>query len=156
MEHQTTTTGTPPTGFGVRLILTILGVAGMVIGAFLDWTGGMAGTNLSVRSLWSQSMGGAATFLTSAGIVMIGLGLIALLGMAAGSGWLTRLAGTLGVITFVLFAIEVFRVKNGARIEIGAWASLVGSIVVVLAGVFGGRRTTVTTINTPPVPPGTI
>ena len=152
MAHQTTTTGTPPASFGVRLILTIIGAAGMVIGAFLDWTGGMAGTNLTVRSLWSRSMTSTATFFTSAGVVMIALGLIALLGMAAGSGWLTRLAGSLGIIAFVLFAIEVYRVASGAAVEIGAWVSLLGSVVVLLAGVFGGRKTTVTTVSTPPPP----
>ncbi len=155
MAYQTTTTGTSPTSFGARLILTIIGAAGMVIGAFLDWTGGMAGTDLTVRSLWSRSMTGAATFFTSAGIVMIALGLIALLGMAAGSGWPTRLAGSLGIVAFVLFAIEVFRMTSGAAVEIGAWVSLLGSVVVLLAGVFGGRRI-VTTVNTPPPPPGTI
>jgi hypothetical protein len=153
MAYQTTTTGTRALSFGARLILTIIGAAAMIVGAFLDWTGGMAGTGLTNKSLWSRSMTAAATFLTSAGAVMIVLGLLALLGMAAGTGWLTRLAGALGVIAFALFAIEVYRIASGAAVQIGAWVSLAGSIVVLLAGILGSRKTTVTTVSTPPAAP---
>jgi hypothetical protein len=35
--------------------------------------------------------------------------LVAVVGLAMGTGWLTRLAGAVAVIGLVLFAIEVYR-----------------------------------------------
>lgn len=89
-------------------------------------------------------MGRAPNFFMSSGAVMIGLGLVALIGLSAGRGWLTRLAGALSIVAFALFAIATFRAPGAQAIDIGAWLCLAGAVVVVLAGWFDGTSTTVT------------
>ena len=57
------------------------------------------------------------------------------MGLAARSGWLTRLAGALGIAGFVLFAIEIYRANMSAsNIGAGAWVALAGSVVTLIAG----------------------
>ncbi|MEA2556510.1 MAG: hypothetical protein QOG88_48 [Actinomycetota bacterium] len=155
MAYRTTTTGTNTSAMGTRAVLTLLGAGGMIVGSFLAWTNTLAGTKIGLRALWTTSTSGEANFFASLGIVMIALGLAAVLSLAFGSGWLTRLAGALGIITVVLFAIEVYRSAGPEELEIGAWVALAGSLVVLFAGLFGGSRTVTTTSETPPSPDGT-
>src|SRR5438309_6450718 len=77
----------------------------------------------------------------AAGFAMVVLGLVALLGLAPRSGWLTRFAGALGIIGFALFAIQVSRAHMTfpGSIDAGAWVSLAGGIVALLGGFFGSR-----------------
>ena len=68
------------------------------------------------------------------------LALLGIVGLAAWTGGLGRLAGALGVAGFVLFAIQVFRASGqhlaglDTRIEIGAWLALAGSVILLIAG----------------------
>jgi hypothetical protein len=121
------------------MVLTLAGAAGMIIGAFMEWVGGTAGTNLSMDAFYRTTFG-TTSLIASAGFAMIVLGLLAIVGLALPTGWLSRLAAVLGIVAFALFAIEVYRVPGGATLQIGAWISLAGSIVVLAAGFFGGRR----------------
>jgi hypothetical protein len=73
------------------------------------------------------------------GFGAIVLGLLALLGLAFRSGWLTRLAGALGIVGFVLVAIELYRANGGQAFQFGAWLALVGGIVALIGGFFGTR-----------------
>ncbi len=68
------------------------------------------------------------------------MALVAIVGMAFGTGWLTRIAGVVGIIGFVLFAVEVYRAAGTNEIGVGAWVSLAGAVLVLIAGFFGGRR----------------
>jgi hypothetical protein len=74
------------------------------------------------------------------GFVFIVLALLGIVGLAARTGGLGRLAGALGIAGFVLLAIQVFRASGqnieglDTRIEIGAWLALAGSVVVLIAG----------------------
>ncbi len=78
---------------------------------------------------------------TSIGSVAIALGLVAVVGLAIRSGWLTRLAGALGVVAFALFAIEVYRSASSLRsIEVGAWVALAGGVIALVGGFFGRPR----------------
>lgn len=152
MAYRTSTTGTDTSASAMRVVLALIGAGGMIIGSFLAWTNNIAGTKISIRALWNTSINGTSNFTSSLGIVTIGLGLIAVLSLALGSGWLTRLAGALGIIAIILFAIEVYRSASSGALEAGAWVSLAGSLVVLLAGLFGGTRTITTTSSTPSPP----
>jgi hypothetical protein len=127
----------------VRLVLSILGAAAMIVGSFLTWVmntdgGSILGTELPLRSLYRPQFTDTSSFVTSAGAVMILLGLIALLGMAGWGGWLTRIAGALGMIELVLVTIEMNRAGLSLPNDIGPgmWVALAGSVVALVGGFF--------------------
>ena len=72
------------------------------------------------------------------------LGLVAILGAAFNTGWLTRLAGALRIIAVALFLIQAYR-GGGLPTEPGAWVALAGSILVLVAGFLGAQVSTVDT-----------
>jgi hypothetical protein len=135
----------------VRVILTLAGAAGLIIGAFMDWVDGRAGVNLGIRALWTTDVRGSGdTFVATVGFAFIVLGLLAIVGLASRSGWLTRLAGALGIAGFVLFAIEVYRANLSASdIGAGAWLALAGSVVTLVAGFMTVWVPATTTDGTP-------
>src|SRR5205814_894429 len=96
----------------VRVILTLLGAAGLIIGSFMRWFRGTVGTKISMK-MYVGSTHPTHELIRSAGAITILIGLIAVLGLAPRSGWLARLAGALGIVAFVLFAIQVYRAPNG-------------------------------------------
>jgi hypothetical protein len=128
----------------VRMVLTILGAGAMIVGSFLTWVvnstnTSVIGTELPFRSFYRPVFDAtAASFVTSAGAVMILLGLLALLGMAGWRGWLTRFAGALGVIGFALIAIQMNRAGLSLPndIGVGLWVTLAGSLVALVGGFF--------------------
>ena len=120
----------------VRLILTIAGAAAMILGAFLEWVNGHDGVDLAFRAYYRPVFANSA-FLMSAGAVVILLGLIALVGLADWGGSLSRIAGALGIVAFVLILISMGRVA-GMELpnDIGeglVW-SVAGSTVVLIGG----------------------
>jgi hypothetical protein len=128
------------TGTVMRIVLTLVGAAMMVFGAFMHWVRGMIGTNLSWKAFYATDLGRAHNFVESMGFVFIVLALLGIVGLAAWTGGLGRLAGALGIAGFALFAIQVFRASGqnleglDTRIEVGAWLALVGSVIVLIAG----------------------
>lgn len=134
-----TTSGTAA-GIGARIALTLLGAAGLIVGAFSDWTRSIQGTKLDMQAFWTTSFRSTGTFVATAGFVMIVVGLVAVVGLAIGTGWLTRLAGAVAVVGFVLFAIEVYRSSADDTIGAGAWIALAGGVVTLIAGFFGPRQ----------------
>jgi len=128
-------------GLIVRIILTLAGAAGLIIGAFLDWFQGNTGVDLDIRAFWQTTLDKqSSTFIETVGFVMIVLGLLAIVGLAPRSGWLTRFAGALGVAGFVLFLIEVYRAdQTVADLRVGAWVALAGGVVALIGGFFGTR-----------------
>jgi hypothetical protein len=139
---MTTTYGTSSssaTAIGARIALTLVGAAGLIVGAFMDWTRSIQGTKLDVQAFWTTNFQSTETFVRSAGFAMIVVGLVAVVGLAMATGWLTRLAGAVAVIGFVLFAIEVYRSSADDMIEVGAWLVLAGGIVTLIAGFVGPR-----------------
>jgi hypothetical protein len=133
---------TPRAGYGglaVRVVLTLVGGLGMVASALLDWVRGAQATDLPVRGLIDVTRN-QGRFVTSVGLALIILGLLAIVGLAPRTGWLTRLAGALGVAAVVLFVIGLYRRDlDLADLEIGGWIALIGSIVVLVGGFFGSR-----------------
>ena len=112
----------------------------MVFGAFMPWVRDVLGTNLSWKAFYSTDIGHAHSFVESVGFVFIVLALLGIVGRAAWTGGLGRLAGSLGIAGFVLVAIQVFRASGqnieglDTMIEIGAWLALAGSVIVLIAG----------------------
>lgn len=141
----------PSTGSGAslagRIALTLVGAAAMIVSAFLDWYRSIAGDNLTVKSLWRTSFSNVGTFTETVGFVLVVLGLVAIVGLAFRSGWLTRLAGALGVVAFALFVIELYRTTASAQVlpGAGAWVAVAASLVTLIGG-FLGTRTRVATI----------
>ncbi len=140
MTIGTTTPTRNTTGTVMRVVLTLVGAGMMVFGAFMPWVQDVLGTNLSWKAFYSMDLGHAHNFVESVGFVFILLALLGIVGLAATTGGLGRLAGALGIAGFVLFAIQVFRASGqnieglDTRIEIGAWLALAGSVIVLIAG----------------------
>ena len=137
--HRTgVTTTRAGSDFG-RLVFTLIGGAALIVGAFLDWTRNTTGENLTNHALVKEEFFTQSDIVKSVGGISILLGLVALVGLVDRTGWLTRLAGALGIVLFVLFAIEVYR-SSQHQVQAGAWLALGGGVVLVLAGLFGGRE----------------
>jgi hypothetical protein len=148
-------------GLTARIILTVLGAAGMIIGAFLPWlafeaeeippTVGLGGIDLKNSIFYSVDDPSGATFIGSAGFVAIVLGVLALLGLAFRTGWLTTLAGVLGIVGFAAVLITLYRVPEASlgvgNVGIGLWIVLAGSVIAVIAGFFGARPRAVTSTS---------
>jgi hypothetical protein len=140
MTRQAVTTRSG-SGLAGRVLLTLLGAAGLVIGAFLDWWQGVVGTDLTNHAYWQESFGTTGNFVQTAGFVSIVLGLLAVVGLASGSGAVSRLAGALAVAAFVLFAIQVYRAEGGLEsLRVGAWMLLGGGVVALIGGFLGRPR----------------
>jgi hypothetical protein len=140
MTIGTTTPTRNTTGTVMRIVLTLVGAGMMVVGAFMAWVRSVLGSNLSWKAFYSTDLVHAHSFVESVGFVFIVLALLGIVGLAAWTGGLGRLAGALGIAGFVLFAIQVFRASGqnieglDTRIEIGAWLALAGSVIVLIAG----------------------
>ena len=129
----------------MRILLTLLGAGGLIVSAFLKWTT-RTGVDTDIRSLWLANRFGTgnATFVKTVGFAVIVLGLLAIIGLAPRSGWLTRLAGAVGLAGFILFVIELYRSTGNvahdvSALQIGAWLELIASIVTLIGGFLGTR-----------------
>jgi hypothetical protein len=131
-----TTTKTSIGGLAGRIALTLAGAALMILGSFLRWVGQLRGTDLSIHALYNEKFHHSGHFFTNVGAVMIGVALLAIIGLAFHTGWLTRVAGALGIVVFVLFAVQLYRGPGGQSIGLGAWVALGGSILTLVAGFF--------------------
>jgi len=140
MHH--TTSRVESTGVTSRILLTALGAAGLIVGAFLNWTRDLQGTHVSWRAVYQDTFGTTDNIVQSIGGVSILVGLIAVLGLADASGWLTRLAGAVGLVGSILFIIQVQR-SSDHGLQIGLWFALIGSVLCVAAGLTGWRNRSV-------------
>lgn len=145
-DERTTVSERPSGGLMVRLVLGIIGAAGMIIGPFLDWAEGVAGTQIEFRAFFSTDVAGEAGLTASVGFTLLILGVIALVGLAFRSGWLTSLAAGLGLLACILLVVTVYRSPGEAGVgdlRIGFWIAAVGSILALIASMFGaGQRAT--------------
>jgi hypothetical protein len=148
-------TARPPASLGIRVILTLAGAAGMILGSFLKWLNDVKGYKGSIRVYYAKTAASNVSFWKSAGGVMIALGLIAVIGLAGRTGWLTRIAGALGVLAFILFAINVYRRSDFSisDFQLGIWLCLAGSLVALVGGFFGSRGVVMAEAPVAPPPP---
>jgi hypothetical protein len=117
-----------------RVLLTLAGAAGLVIGGFLDWWHTTVGTSLDYKAFYQTTFATTDNFVQTAGFVAVVLGLVAVVGLAT-TGWLSRLAGALAIAGFVLYAIQVYRVDTSlSAVSVGAWLMLAGGVVALIGG----------------------
>lgn len=138
-----TTTGRQTANVGARAVLTLLGAAGLIIAAFLNWTDDIDGLDLSWEALYRTEFVTSDDVYSTVGGLSILLGLLLIVSLASWFGGLTRLVGALGIVMFVLFVIEVYRDSESHDIQLGAWVALAGSIIAIIGGFVPVRRTTV-------------
>jgi hypothetical protein len=136
--HRTGYTAARPGLEAGRLILTLLGGAALVVGAFLNWTRDTAATSITNRSLVQMDFTTRSDIVKTVGGISILIGIIAVIGLIDRTGWLSRLAGALGVVLFILFAVEVYRSTNQSM-QVGAWLALAGGIVLIIGGMLAPR-----------------
>lgn len=129
---------TEPVAVGSRVFFTALGALGLILGAFQPWTRNMDGTDLPWGGLSQDTIQPADNAMHTLGAVAIGLGLLAVLGMADATGKLTRTAGSAGIVGLVLFIIQVERSPIHS-IQDGVWLAMAGSVVCVVAGLKAER-----------------
>ena len=141
MVVPTTTTTPPATFIGARVVLTLLGAAGLIVAAFLDWTDGIKGLDLSWNALYKTEFITTDTIYKTVGGLSVLLGLLLIVSLAALFGSFTRLVAALGIVMFVLFAIEIYRDTASHDIQAGAWVALGASIVALFGGFVPARRT---------------
>jgi hypothetical protein len=136
------------TGVFARLALTLVGAGLIVLGAFLDWIRGIPGVDIGWQAFWQTTFSTrTATFVETIGFVVIVIGLLAIIGLSPRSGWLTRFAGALGIVAFVLFTIELVRMAGAQSPGAGAWITLIGSVIALAAGFLGARTVSVTPVQ---------
>jgi hypothetical protein len=110
----------------------------MIVGPFLDWVEGREATSIGIQALWRSDFSDRSSFVQTLGFVFIVLGLLAIVGLAARTGWLTRIAGALGIIELVLVVIEMNRAGLALPDAIGPgiWVALAGSLLALVGGFF--------------------
>lgn len=146
--NEEETTRVQPGGMVARIVLSLLGAAGMIYGAFLDWvleaTSPVRGVDGDWSIFFNPDAGEAASIWTSAGFVIIVLGILAVVGLAFRTGWLTSLSGALAVAGMVLLAITLYRFQDtdlGIQdFGLGAWLIVAGGLLALIGGFFGARR----------------
>jgi hypothetical protein len=133
----------PIASVGSSILTTMVGATGMIVSAFLDWIrpDAIKGVALSNRAYWDVTFGSDERFLRSAGLVAIVVGLVAILGLAVASGWLTRLAGAAGIVGFATFTITMYRAEADlpAALGPGPWFLLGGGLLALFGGFFARR-----------------
>ena len=123
-----------------RLVFTLLGIAALVVGAFLDWQGSQPGYRLTHRSLLHDDFATTSDVTRSVGAISVLIAAVALLSLLDRTGWLARVAGLAGVVLFAMFALQLYR-HFGQHfdpafdaVRAGAWAQAGGGLVVLLGG----------------------
>jgi hypothetical protein len=128
-----------------RLVATLIGVAALVVGAFLNWTPARTGDKLTVRALVQTDFGAHSDIVKTVGGISILIALVALIGLVDRTGWLTRLTGAAALVVFVMFAIEAYRfygdnLGTAVRdVRAGLWLQLAGGLLLLIGGFFGSR-----------------
>jgi hypothetical protein len=136
------------TSTAARVVITLTGAGLMIVGSFMAWIDRAAGTDLSWKAFYETGMGTSKTFVMTVGAVFILLGLLGVLGLAQDTGGLTRAAGALGIVGWVLVAIELYRARSSdvasvaQRLDAGAWIVLAGAFALLIAGFIGTTRAT--------------
>jgi hypothetical protein len=138
----------PASGIGLRVILTLAGAAGLIVSAFTHWISDIRGLDLWLKALVETTFTTTDNRFATVGFVAIVLGLVAVVGLTARFGGLTRLAGALGIVMVILFGIEVYRETSTIEMQEGAWIALGGSVLAVIGGFLGWIPPAATTTET--------
>jgi hypothetical protein len=119
----------------VRAAFAVASVAALAIGVFLDWVNDIPGENLAFESYW-RTPATTTAFFASAGILMIGIAVAGIIGLAFRGGWLLRLAGVVGLAAVLLLLVQLGRadLSIGGDTDEGLWLCLAGSAGLLIAG----------------------
>jgi hypothetical protein len=129
-----------------RVIATLIGALLMIIAAFVDWTPFRSGDELTDKALVQADFSAQDDFVKAVGGICVLIALVALLGLADRSGWVTRLAGAASLVLFVMFVVQAYRFYGNDlgtaldRIQAGPWLVLCAAAVLLLGGFLGARR----------------
>ena len=133
----------PSPWLALRVVLTVAAAVLLLVGSFLEWAGGIDGSELAVQSLWSTDAG-TAGFFSSAGLVTAICGAVIILGLAFRGGWLTRFAGAVALVASPSSVIQMGRAGSLDTLEdvgIGLWFVLAGGVLALIGGFFPSTRT---------------
>lgn len=122
-----------------RILLVVLGAGAMIAAPFLPWVGergqSVAGTEIGVNVFWSASPDFDPGFFASAGLVVLVIGLIALVGVAPGARAFAMLGGMLGVVAAVLVAVSAIRGGlDFGNFRVGLFLAFAGGLVALIGG----------------------
>jgi hypothetical protein len=93
--------------------------------------GPVAGTRTALRAFWNPNLA-RETLFGSAGVVMIGIGIVGLLGVFDRSARLAKIAGVLAIVGFALLLISLMRGTGSVSdIKAGPWLLLAGGVALV-------------------------
>jgi len=130
---------------GGKRILATIGAVALIGGSFLQWIElGLASgltrsgfdLELSVYFDWDE-VGLADSFLLSAGMVTIALGVVALVGIATSRWGLARVVGILAVAAALLLW---FSLANTSDMSLGYWIVAAGAALVTVGGFLPSRQ----------------
>ena len=130
---------------GGKRILATIGAVALIGGSFLQWIElGLASgltrsgfdLELSVYFNWDE-VGLADSFLLSAGMVTIALGVVALVGVAISRWGLARAIGILAVAAAVLLWLSL---ANTSDMSLGYWIVAAGAVLVTVGGFLPSRQ----------------
>jgi hypothetical protein len=127
------TSASTGTSIAGRTLFALIGAGLLILGAFQDWVGNRSGIEIGAQVLFRHVVRKPDALITSVGFLAIVLGLFAVLGLATG-GWLTRLAGALGIAMFVLLVIQLYAGSVQVLPGLGPWLVLTGGVVAVAGG----------------------
>jgi hypothetical protein len=133
----------PSPWLAVRVIFTVAAAVLLLVGSFLEWTGGTDGSALAIQSYWEQDVGTAA-FFSSAGLVTAICGAVTILGLAFRGGWLTRFAGAVALVAFTLMLVQIGRSGNLDSVQdigMGLWFVFAGGVLALIGGFLPTTRT---------------
>ena len=132
----------PSPWLALRVLLTVAAAVLLLVGSFLEWAGGVDGSEIAVQAYWSTDAGTAG--FSSAGLVTAICGAVIILGLAFRGGWLTRFAGAVALVAFTLIVIQMGREGSLDTLQdlgIGLWFVLAGGILALIGGFFPSTRT---------------
>ena len=120
----------------LRAVLTVASVAALAVGAFMDWINETTGDNLAFDAYWRNPTATTDTLMRSAAVLMIGIAVAGLLGLAFRGGWLLRLAGAVGLAGVLLLFVQMGRADMSILddTEEGLWLCLAGATGLLIAG----------------------
>ncbi len=127
----------------LRILLTLIGGLIMILGASMEWLGGVAGTALNYDEYVQSAFGVSVpeppsqlpTILTSVGLLAMVLGALAILGVLSRTGRATRMAAGFALLFFTGLLITLLRA--GASLGFGVAVVIVGSVIALVGGLLG-------------------
>ncbi|MBM7771861.1 hypothetical protein JOD54_002065 [Actinokineospora baliensis] len=123
----------------ISWLLCLVGVAVVGFGAFRPWYEDRTGTTLPLSDLFSGVTRESASALGSLTLPLaIGV-LLAVVGMVRAKGIL-QLGGVILAATMIVWVVQAREVVDLGDLQVGAWNTLFGSLLVLAAGILRPGR----------------